>query len=343
MTRTDRIGVFALLVLVLAGCGAAQAVNTRLDALHDVIVSAERQGARRCSPRALATAQAHEDFARLELQRGELARAQAHLRIAEPNAKAARDGSPSARCAGGGTERFVGDRDHDGIPDERDRCPDRPEDLDASQDHDGCPEPDDADGDGLVDGDDLCPLEPEDRDGHLDDDGCPELDNDIDGVLDEVDECPLEPEDIDGFADDDGCPDLDNDEDGSPDPHDRCPNARGPREENGCPRIYPGVRVLEEGLALTLPIRFDTGRSRVSRASRETLRTIAQILSDEPGRVLSIVAHTDARPTLSARRAEAIREVLLEFGVPPERVQARGLRVVRGQEARGVRFDWVEP
>ena len=38
------------------------------------------------------------------------------------------------------------DRDGDGIPDDRDRCPDQPEDFDAYQDEDGCPDPDD-DGD----------------------------------------------------------------------------------------------------------------------------------------------------------------------------------------------------
>src|SRR6185369_9710183 len=44
-----------------------------------------------------------------------------------------------------------GDRDHDGIPDSRDRCPDDPEDHDGFQDEDGCPDPDN-DGDGILDG-----------------------------------------------------------------------------------------------------------------------------------------------------------------------------------------------
>lgn len=53
----------------------------------------------------------------------------------------------------------VHDQDGDGIPDERDECPDLPEDRDGIQDADGCPE-DDADGDGVVDPDDACPLVP---------------------------------------------------------------------------------------------------------------------------------------------------------------------------------------
>jgi hypothetical protein len=51
------------------------------------------------------------------------------------------------------------DRDHDGIPDDRDECPDLAEDRDGIQDDDGCPE-DDADGDGILDGEDACPLVP---------------------------------------------------------------------------------------------------------------------------------------------------------------------------------------
>lgn len=66
-----------------------------------------------------------------------------------------------------------GDRDGDGIPDERDRCPNRPEDLDGFQDSDGCPDPDN-DGDGILDHEDQCPNEPEVRDGITDGDGCPD-------------------------------------------------------------------------------------------------------------------------------------------------------------------------
>ncbi|MGD0675983.1 MAG: hypothetical protein ABSC94_11220 [Polyangiaceae bacterium] len=51
------------------------------------------------------------------------------------------------------------DRDLDGVPDDRDECPDLPEDKDGIQDDDGCPE-DDADSDGVLDPDDACPLVP---------------------------------------------------------------------------------------------------------------------------------------------------------------------------------------
>ncbi len=65
--------------------------------------------------------------------------------------------------------------------------------------------PADSDNDGIADASDACPLEPEDFDAFEDEDGCPDLDNDGDGVADVDDACPLEPEDIDAFEDEDGC------------------------------------------------------------------------------------------------------------------------------------------
>jgi outer membrane protein OmpA-like peptidoglycan-associated protein len=67
-----------------------------------------------------------------------------------------------------------GDRDEDGIPDDKDACPDRPEDADGFEDQDGCPD----------------------------------IDNDLDRVLDIADKCPTVPETYNGFDDDDGCPDT---------------------------------------------------------------------------------------------------------------------------------------
>ena len=158
------------------------------------------------------------------------------------------------------------DRDHDGVPDISDQCPDEPEDRDGFQDSDGCPDPDndadtvadvldkcpnepgdpknhgcpllDRDSDGLADDYDDCPDIPEDIDGVADADGCPEddtLDNDNDGILNYYDACPNAPEDRDGFQDADGCPDPDNDMDTVVDAVDACPLQPGPPASNGCP------------------------------------------------------------------------------------------------------------
>jgi outer membrane protein OmpA-like peptidoglycan-associated protein len=183
-------------------------------------------------------------------------------------------GSPYPRVyAGVVYARDTRDRDHDGIPDSLDLCPDEPEDKDGFQDDDGCPDPDN-DRDTIPDAQDKCPNQAEDFDNFQDDDGCPDLDNDNDGIPDavdhcpndaedhkpplpndgcpasktdsdgdgipdSVDKCPNDPEDKDGFQDEDGCPDPDNDNDGIPDNFDNCPNdpedMDGFQDEDGCP------------------------------------------------------------------------------------------------------------
>ena len=84
----------------------------------------------------------------------------------------------------------IHDRDHDGVPDEIDKCPDEPGDG-----PDGCPDLD-WDKDGVPNVDDRCPREP----GTRELDGCP--DRDGDGIPDPEDKCPDEP----GPAENDGCP-----------------------------------------------------------------------------------------------------------------------------------------
>ena len=163
------------------------------------------------------------------------------------------------------------DSDGDGVPDELDRCPVTPEDLDGFEDEDGCPEPDN-DGDSLADSIDTCPFEAETNNGNKDDDGCPDIapDEDKDGIADAVDRCPFEPENIDGVRDEDGCPEfaipaqaalskilsaprttlisaaeldhpLDSDNDGVIDAEDRCPvtpeDRDGFEDEDGCPEL----------------------------------------------------------------------------------------------------------
>jgi len=67
--------------------------------------------------------------------------------------------------------------------------------------------PPDKDEDGIADDVDKCPDRPEDMDNFEDGDGCPEIDNDNDRVLDIADTCPGEAETINGYMDDDGCAD----------------------------------------------------------------------------------------------------------------------------------------
>ncbi len=116
----------------------------------------------------------------------------------------------------------LSDADGDGVPDEKDECPE----LAGPANLLGCP---DSDGDGLVDRLDQCPNMP----GTGETMGCP--DGDGDGVADKDDQCP----DVSGSPDHGGCPEeevmADSDGDGVPDEKDACPELAGPADLSGCP------------------------------------------------------------------------------------------------------------
>lgn len=261
------------LLIVLGGCMTSAAIRQRADVVKGDVERARQSGATRCSPAALARAEAHLDFTENELRQGDFMRAGQHVNVAMRNVKQAleesRDCGPKRVLIKKPQKLIITktDRDGDGITDDVDRCPDAPEDIDGFEDEDGCPDADndhdnvydiedvcpntpgpvenqgcpvdDRDGDGIPDSSDKCPDEPEDVDGVEDTDGCPDadLDSDGDGLLDSVDQCPTEPEDKDGFVDDDGCPDADNDKDGLLDTIDKCPDDPGPPEQSGCPVV----------------------------------------------------------------------------------------------------------
>lgn len=324
-----------LALAALTACQAPAILRGRIRGALDIAEQAEANGARVCAPRELATAQAHLEFAEVELDQGNVARAEEHFALAEPNARAAFRLSPPERCLAQGEAPpppppAPGDRDGDGILDPDDACPDEPEDRDGFEDADGCPEDQDSDGDAIPDSRDLCPFEPEDRDGTLDEDGCPEPDDDLDGILDTADRCRTEPEDRDGFEDEDGCPDFDNDGDRIPDATDLCPNEPGIEEEQGCPRVYQDVEVTSEGIVIRQQIFFETDRAVIRSISYPILDTVAQVMRDFPDISVEIQGHTDSRGRdahnlrLSQARAESVREYLVRAGIAPERMTARG-------------------
>jgi len=112
------------------------------------------------------------------------------------------------------------DRDHDGVSDKYDQCPDKP----GTWAHHGCP---DTDGDGVYDDVDKCPTVK----GPPENFGCPWPDADSDGVIDKLDSCPY----VKGPAANHGCPWGDADGDGVPDNLDSCPHVAGPAANHGCP------------------------------------------------------------------------------------------------------------
>lgn len=225
------------------------------------------------------------------------------------------------------------DFDNDGIYGEADRCPREAEDVDRYRDDDGCRDPDN-DGDGVRDVNDECRDTPPDQ--PVDNRGCVDNDLDGDGFPNDEDECPRGPEDHDGYQDDDGCPDPDNDNDGISDLADECPDEpetdNGYRDEDGCPD-EPGenVRVTDGNVVLNHKIHFETGKAKLQSRSHSVLDQLADLLQHHPGiELLRIEGHTDDQGSkkmnrdLSQRRAEAVRNYLVDAGVSPERLAASG-------------------
>ncbi len=196
------------------------------------------------------------------------------------------------------------------------------------------PNVEDSDYDKLVDAKDKCPKEGEDKDGFEDEDGCPEPDNDNDGVLDAKDKCPLVAEDKDNFADGDGCPDPDNDNDGVADADDKCPDKaekiNGKDDDDGCPDSGNSLVISNpDRLELLESVLFNDDD--IDNESANQLNQLAATLRARADIVrLRITVHV--QPTknakkdqgLSDRRATAVREWLLKYGIKPERIEVKG-------------------
>ncbi|APR77214.1 outer membrane protein OmpA [Minicystis rosea] len=258
----------------------------------------------------------------------------------------------------------VVDRDHDGILDTVDACPDEPGVASPDPQKNGCPVISDRDGDGIADAEDACPDAagvrdvvpkingcPPDRDndeipdavdacpdqlGVPDADpkknGCPApADRDHDGIPDELDACP----DVAGVASPDpkknGCP-GDRDGDGINDDKDACPDEKGAPDpdpaKNGCPR---DVRVTEGQIVILQQVEFDTDKATIRKVSNPLLDTVANVMREHPEILkIEVGGHTDNRGaaernmTLSQQRAESVVAALVKRGIDKGRLTANG-------------------
>ena len=212
-----------------------------------------------------------------------------------------------------GLKEFNGcpDTDGDGIPDKDDACPQ----VKGLKEFNGCP---DTDGDGIADKDDACP----EVAGPKEFNGCPDTDGD--GIADKDDKCP----DVAGPAENGGCPWPDTDGDGVLDKDDLCPEVAGPASNKGCPEPNDDDQKRLNQYAKT--ILFDTGKATIKFESAEILNQIINVLKKFPNSRFRIEGHTDSTGKkaknieLSQNRADAVKIYLIQGGIASERLESKG-------------------
>lgn len=169
-----------LSLLLGAGCFSSAQIRASADIIKGDIERAKRSGAMRCAPRELASAEANLDFALGELDQGNSSRAHDHILDSETASKKAlllsKDCAPRQVVVKEPPQLVVKieetDKDGDTVLDKDDQCPSLPGPVENK----GCPveAPKDRDNDGILDPSDRCIDQPEDLDAFQDEDGCPE-------------------------------------------------------------------------------------------------------------------------------------------------------------------------
>ncbi len=208
---------------------------------------------------------------------------------------------------------IVVDRDHDGVVDSLDACPD----VAGLTAYEGCP---DSDQDGIPDNLDKCPS----TIGLAKYNGCPIPDADADGINDEEDQCPSQA----GLLKYHGCPIPDSDGDGVNDEEDSCMNEAGIPELHGCPPVAKEVKATIDLAAKN--IFFKLGSFELLPTSYVALNEVTRILSENPNLLLDIEGHSDSvgpaiiNKILSAKRASTIFEYLVSKGIDPDRLMSIG-------------------
>jgi outer membrane protein OmpA-like peptidoglycan-associated protein len=216
------------------------------------------------------------------------------------------------------------DNDHDGLIDNIDKCPATP--AGEAVDQQGCSASQrDDDGDGVKENVDKCPDTPAGE--QVDEAGCSANQRDTDGdkVPDASDQCPDTP--AGDTVDSRGCS-RDTDADGISDGRDQCPSTPNGQavDETGCPKLFEGTTrsVILQG------VNFTTGKATLTDASKAILVDVAHSLAANPGVRVQVSGHTDntgSRSTnmrLSAKRADAVEQFLVQNGVSPAQLTSKG-------------------
>jgi OOP family OmpA-OmpF porin len=248
------------------------------------------------------------------------------------------------------------DTDLDGVPDNKDKCPDTPKGATVSAE--GCPKdsdgdtvwdgidqcegtpkgatvnatgcPNDADADAVFDGIDKCADTP--KGATVDATGCPK-DSDGDGVYDGIDQCANTP--TGAQIDPIGCP-RDGDNDGVFDGIDKCPETPlGLKVDvNGCviEVVERETELLDTGMIRMQDIKFASGKAELSPESNFSLDVAGAVLAKWPELKIEIGGHTDSRGSnqlnqkLSEARANAVKDYIIQKypSLKPEQYTVKG-------------------
>ena len=144
-------------------------------------------------------------------------------------------------------------------------------------------------------------------------------DSDEDGISDADDRCAGTP--AGHPVDSSGC-EPDRDQDGTPDIADLCPDdAASDTRIPGCPDDAP-IRLSG--------VQFHFNSDRMKPESEARLQQVIDTLNAHPDVAMEIAGHTDSigkaayNQRLSLKRAEKVRDYLVEHGIAAERLQAKG-------------------
>lgn len=210
------------------------------------------------------------------------------------------------------------DWDKDGVLNDVDKCPKL-----AGDPPDGCPSID-SDNDTFLDKVDKCPFEP-----GVAPDGCPPPDQDKDGIIDPDDQCPTEP-----WPEAPGCPPPpDTDGDKIIDKDDTCPlhpeSYNGYQDADGCPDTVP--EKAKQWTNKPIPgITFEFRSDKIKKSSHKTLDAAVDVFKEFKDLKIEISGHTDDigerefNLDLSQRRADAVKQYLVDKGVDASRIKTVG-------------------
>ncbi|MBE9519090.1 MAG: OmpA family protein [Bacteroidetes bacterium] len=90
-------------------------------------------------------------------------------------------------------------------------------------------------------------------------------------------------------------------------------------------------RVMQDGKIVATGIRFDTGKSTLKPESMGVINEIYELMEKYPELKFSVEGHTDnvgddaSNMTLSADRADRVKNTLIEMGIASDRLSSRGL------------------